>query len=98
MKITEISINLYKDERLKGFVNIILDDLFVIRGLKVISGFNGYFVAMPSRRHRDGSFRDIAHPIKHGFREKLEKEILEKYWEEYKRNHSDQLFIQDCCI
>ena len=38
MKITEISVNLYKDERLKGFVNIILDDLFVIRGLKVIRG------------------------------------------------------------
>ena len=82
MEITEIKISLNNDEKLKGFVNIVLDDLFVVRGLKIIHGMQGYFIAMPARRLKDGSFRDIAHPIKSNFRTQLEKAILDKYWEE----------------
>lgn len=95
MEITEIKISLFNDDRLKGFVNIILDDLFVVRGLKIIRGLNGYFVAMPSRRHHDGTFRDIAHPTKPSFREKLEKKILEKYWAEYRRLNPEEILIRD---
>jgi stage V sporulation protein G len=41
---------------------------------------------MPSRKQRDGSFRDIAHPITSEFRTRLEKVVLDKYWEEVSRN------------
>ena len=85
MEITEIKISLNDDEKLKGFVNIVLDDLFVVRGLKIIHGLKGYFIAMPSRKLKDGSFRDIAHPIKSSFRNQMEKTILKKYWEETKK-------------
>ena len=63
MEITEIRITLREDEKLCGFANIIFDDTFVVRGLKIIRGLDRFFVAMPSRRTRDGSFADIAHPI-----------------------------------
>jgi stage V sporulation protein G len=84
MEITEIKISLNNDEKLKGFVNIVLDDIFVVRGLKIIHGMKGYFIAMPTRRLKDGSFRDIAHPIKSNFRTQMEKAILDKYWEKVK--------------
>ena len=55
------------------------DDVFVVRGMKVIKGLNGFFISMPSRKMPDGSFRDIAHPITNEFRELIEKVILDKY-------------------
>jgi stage V sporulation protein G len=52
VKITEVRIKLIKDgeERLKAFCSVTLDAEFVVRDLKIISGPNGLFVAMPSRR------------------------------------------------
>jgi len=85
MEITEIRISLRDDEKLCGFANIILDDTFVVRGLKIIRGMDRYFVAMPSRRKRDGSFADIAHPITVEFRNKMEKAVLDAYWKEAKQ-------------
>ena len=82
MKITEIRVALREDEKLKAFVSMTLDDCFVIRGLKVIRGNKGLFVAMPSRKKPDGTFQDLAHPINTDTRDWMEGEILEKYREE----------------
>ncbi|MDP2360349.1 MAG: septation regulator SpoVG [bacterium] len=79
MRITEVNVNLRNEERLKAFVNITFDDVFVIRGLKVIEGQRGLFVCMPSRRLEDGSHRDIAHPITNEFRQEIEDEVLAAY-------------------
>jgi stage V sporulation protein G len=80
MEITEISVTIREEDKLKAFVNITFDEAFVIRGLKIIKGSNRYFISMPSRRMPDGTFRDIAHPIKIEFREQLEQQILEEYF------------------
>jgi stage V sporulation protein G len=85
MEITEVTVSLMDDEKLKGFANIVLDDLFVVRGLKIIEHVGHFFIAMPSRKQKDGSFRDIAHPICPEFRERLEKTVLDKYREEVQR-------------
>ncbi|MFA7331574.1 MAG: SpoVG family protein [Candidatus Delongbacteria bacterium] len=79
MRITEVNVNLRDEERLKAFVNITFDDVFVIRGLKVIEGQRGVFVCMPSRRMDDGSHRDIAHPISNEFRQEIEEQVLAAY-------------------
>jgi stage V sporulation protein G len=77
--ITEVNINLRDEEKLKAFVNITFDDVFVVRGLKVIQGKSGLFVCMPSRKLNDGTYKDIAHPINNDFRQKIEELILNKY-------------------
>jgi stage V sporulation protein G len=79
MKITEVRVTLRNDGKLKAFASITLDDCFVIRGLKVIEGTSGMFVAMPSRRRPDGSFQDIAHPITMEMRQTLESDVLAVY-------------------
>ena len=79
MEITEINISLRNEEKLKAFVNVTFDDSFVVRGMKVIKGSSGYFISMPSRKMPDGSYRDIAHPIRNEFREYIETEILNEY-------------------
>ena len=79
MEITEVRLTLRHEERLKAFVSITFDNAFVVRGLKVIEGNTGLFVAMPSRRRKDGEFRDIAHPINNETREMIEQAVLTEY-------------------
>lgn len=88
MTITEIHINLRDEEKLKAFVNITFDDVFVIRGLKIIEGKEGLFVCMPSRKLEDGTYKDIAHPITNEFRRQMENQILE----EFRRQSSEAAF------
>jgi stage V sporulation protein G len=82
MKITEVRISLRDDEKLRAFVSITLDNCFVIRGLKIIQGNKGMFVAMPCRKRPDGSFQDLAHPINNETRRWIEGEILDRYRQE----------------
>ncbi|MCL2522706.1 MAG: septation regulator SpoVG [Erysipelotrichales bacterium] len=80
MKITDIRIKKVEDKnRLKAVVAITIDNSFVIHELRLIEGDKGLFLAMPSRKLADGSFRDIAHPINIETRELLEKLIIEAY-------------------
>ena len=79
MEITDVRISLRDEEKLKAFVTITFDDCFVVRGVKVIEGSDGLFVAMPSRRKPDGSFQDIAHPIHSEMRGRLEDHVLDEY-------------------
>ncbi|MFH1755946.1 MAG: septation regulator SpoVG [Candidatus Latescibacterota bacterium] len=81
MDITEVRVSLRSDVKLKAFASITLDNCFVIRGLKIIKGASGIFVAMPSRKRKDGEYQDIAHPINNTTRQWMEKIILEKYEE-----------------
>ena len=55
MKITEVRVNLVsnKDDRLKAFCSVTIDNEFVVRDIKVIEGAGGHFVAMPSRKMTD---------------------------------------------
>lgn len=84
MDITEIRVTLRDEERLKGFANVTFDHAFVIRGMKIIQGNTGYFVAMPSRKRPDGTHQDIAHPVNSEMRDEIERKVLEAYEEELK--------------
>ena len=79
MEVTEVRVFPVEEEKLKAYVTIIFDDCFVIRDLKVINGKSGLFVAMPSRKRKDGTFKDLAHPLDNGTRKKIEEKILAEY-------------------
>ena len=82
MKITDVKINLMSSqEPLKAFVNC-----FVVHDLRIIKTQGKTFVAMPSKKIRDGNrqvdaYKDIAHPINSEMRDLIEKAVLEKYQE-----------------
>ena len=85
IEITEVRVSLRNDDKLKAFVSITLNNAFVIRGLKVIKGNTGLFVAMPSRKRPDGQHQDLAHPINDGTRKYLTQIVLEEYEREQGR-------------
>lgn len=85
MDITEVKVFPVDEEKLKAYITIVLDNCFVVRDLKIISGTSGLFVAMPSKRRKDGTFKDIAHPLNQSTRAAMEKVILDAYLSEIKR-------------
>jgi stage V sporulation protein G len=52
MEITEVNVRLLdsRNDKLRAFCSITIDNAFVVRDLKVIDGTKGFFVAMPSRK------------------------------------------------
>ena len=79
MEITEVRIFPVEDEKLKAFVSIILDNCFVISDIKIINGPKGLFISMPSKKRKDGTFRDIAHPLNSDTRRMMEEKVLHRY-------------------
>ena len=80
MQVTDVRVRrIEKEGKMKAIVSITLDNEFVIHDIKVIEGEKGLFIAMPSRKAGDGDFRDIAHPINSGTRERIQSTILTRY-------------------
>ncbi|MEK6265369.1 MAG: septation regulator SpoVG [Clostridium sp.] len=80
MEITDVRIRKIATEgKMKAIVSITFDNEFVVHDIKVIEGQSGLFIAMPSRKTPDGEFKDIAHPINTGTREKIQAAILSEY-------------------
>lgn len=80
MNITEVRVRkVQREGKLKAFVSVTFDDLFVIHDLKVIEGNKGIFVAMPSKKIPNGEYRDIAHPIKQEARDMIQQRVLSEY-------------------
>ena len=86
MEITDVRVFPVDEEKLKAFVSIIIDDCFVVSDIKIISGQTGLFISMPSKRRKNGTFRDIAHPLNSETRKKIEDKILACYRETVARS------------
>ncbi len=78
--ITDIKIRLVNaDSKLKAVASIVIDDCIAIHDIKILSGEGGDFIAMPSRKTPDGTYRDIIHPINSETREIIKNAIFAKY-------------------
>ena len=85
MEVTEVKVFPVQEDRVKAYVAITLDDCFVVRDLKVINGNNGLFVAMPSKKRKDGTYRDTAHPLNNETRQMIESIVLAEYNKEIQK-------------
>ena len=79
MEITEIKVFPLEEEKLRAFVSIVFDNCFMVNDIKIIRGRDGLFISMPSRRKRNGKFKDVAHPLNNETRQVIEEQILEEY-------------------
>jgi len=79
MEITDVKVIPVDDEKLKAFVSIVFDQCFVVTDIKIIHGPKGLFVSMPSKKRKDGTFKDIAHPLNNQMRQYLEERVLSVY-------------------
>lgn len=80
MNVTDVRMRFMNGESaVKARTSITLDGVFVVRGVKVIQGTEGVYVAMPSTKDREGKYQDIAHPIETELRVHITEKVLEEY-------------------
>jgi DNA-binding cell septation regulator SpoVG len=82
MNITQIQIHPNKNPHstVQAFVNIILDEEFIIRNLVILKDNQDiHTVNMPHKVLQNGKKQDIAHPIKENCRGYIETKVLDAY-------------------
>ena len=79
MEITEVKVFPANEGRLKGYATMVFDNCFIVRDMKIIESDEGFFVSMPSRRKKDGTFKDIVHPLNADTRTEIENKVIEEY-------------------
>lgn len=79
MEITEVKVFPINEEKLKAFVSIVFDHCFMVNDIKIIQGREGLFISMPSRKKKNGEFKDVAHPLNNETRRMIETKVLAEY-------------------
>ena len=81
MKITSVKVKKIeeKNSRLVGVATAVIDKVFIVEDIKIIKGDERLFLAMPSQKMPDGSYKDIAHPLNADCRKLFEDAILTEY-------------------
>jgi stage V sporulation protein G len=79
MEITEVKVFPIQEEKLKAFVSIVFDHCFMVNDIKIIQGRDGLFISMPSRKKKNGEFKDVAHPLNNETRRVIEEKVLAEY-------------------
>lgn len=79
MEITEVKVFPIEEEKLKAFVSIVFDQCFMVNDIKIIQGREGLFISMPSRKKKNGEFKDVAHPLNNETRRMIEEKVLGEY-------------------
>lgn len=79
MEITEVKVFPIGEEKLKAFVSVVFDRCFMVNDIKIIQGRDGLFISMPSRKKKNGEFKDVAHPLNNETRRRIEGQVLGEY-------------------
>ena len=79
MEVTEVRVFPVDEDKLRAYVTITFDHCFVVRDLKIIRGTTGLFISMPSKKRKDGTYKDIAHPLNNETRRMIEEKIIKEY-------------------
>ena len=84
LAVTQVEVWPFKEgadmAHMKGYAQVVLNDQFVVRGLRVMDGQYGRFVSYPNDPFFKGDeYRNIYYPITRKLREHIENCVLEKY-------------------
>lgn len=82
MEVKGINLKLINDSNLKAICSINFENLFVVHGVRLVSGKEGMFLSFPARIKGNNNFIDVAHPIDSEFRNQLTELVIEHYNDE----------------
>ena len=63
----------------KAFVDLAVENAFVIKGIRIIEGEKGMFVAMPREEGKDGKWYTTVVPLTRELKDEIERVVLEAY-------------------
>lgn len=87
MEITRVDIYPYagKNDKLKAFCTISIDNELVIKNFKIFDGNKGLFVSFPSEVGADNKYYDTVYPLGNETRDYISDTILEEFEKQDKK-------------
>jgi stage V sporulation protein G len=82
LEVTETQIKLIDDPShpgLKAFVSVVFNGCYKTSNIRIVQVGMRFIVSFPSRKWKDGSYHDVAHPLDDKTRRWLETPILTAY-------------------
>lgn len=74
--------NIYRfdgDGSIKAFCDIIVSNVMLIKGIRILEGRNGLFVRMPSKQGKDGRWYESIKPVSKEIRDALNEIVIKAF-------------------
>ncbi len=68
--------------KLKAFADVAIEDILLIRGLRIVNGKKGLFVGMPREQGRNGQWYQTVFPLSDEVKSQLNEIVLQAYQEQ----------------
>lgn len=72
---------LAKSGSLKAYADITLNDILIVKGVRIVDSKNGLFMSMPQNKGKDNRWFDIVYPVTPEARDALQTQVLKAYRE-----------------
>jgi len=63
----------------RGYVDITINDVILIKGIRIIDGKNGLFISMPSEKAKDNQWYETVRCLNKDIKEQIRDTVLEAY-------------------
>jgi stage V sporulation protein G len=70
---------LHQEGRLKAFVDLGINDVLLIKGIRVVEGKNGLFVSMPTEQGKNERWYERVRCLNQDIRSLIAHKVLEAY-------------------
>ena len=67
------------DESTKAFVDLVVNDGLLVKGLRIVNGQKGLFVSMPREQGKDSKWYDTIRPLNKGIQQEISSAVLSAY-------------------
>jgi len=79
MKITAEIKKLFSGGKVKAAAAITIEDMFVVRNVRLVEGAKGLFISMPSHKNARGEYKSVCFPTNNDFRLRIFDEVMDAY-------------------
>ena len=71
-----------ESKSLKAFVDLSIDNVLLIKGIRIVQGPKGLFVSMPQGQGKDKRWYDSIRCLDQEFKKRLDDEVMSAYTKE----------------
>ena len=78
-----------------AFASVTINDMFAVRGIKVVNGENGLFASMPSMKDGMGGYQDVCFPTTKELRAEINGAVVEAYNSALEKGAHEKTSVRD---
>jgi len=78
-----------------AFASVTINDMFAVRGIKVVNGENGIFASMPGMKDGKGGYQDVCFPTTKELRAEINGAVVAAYNSALEKGAHEKTSVRD---